>query len=85
MDLLKADGALVAYHDPFVPKLQPLRKYDFTDASLSLSPENIENQDCIVLCADHSAIDYELLLRNAKLIIDTRGVLPRNSDNVISA
>lgn len=83
--LLKAKGASVVYHDPHVPKIPKLRDYDFAAESIELSDVSIGEQHCIVLCTDHSSIDYELLGQSSDLIVDTRGVFPANSRNTVSA
>lgn len=83
--LLKAKGASVAYHDPLVPKISELRDYDFSAESLELSEENICAQHCIVLCTDHSDVDYESVGRSGVLIVDTRGVFPARAKNVVNA
>ena len=48
---------------------------DKKEKSLELNVKNIENQDAIVITTDHSNVDYELIGKHAKLIIDTRNVM----------
>jgi UDP-N-acetyl-D-glucosamine dehydrogenase len=68
--LLKQRGAVVSYSDPYVPKL----KLDGLD--LTAQPENAAAAaDCVVIVTDHSAFDYAALVRQAKLIVDTRNAL----------
>ena len=45
------------------------------EKSLELNAKNIKNQDAIVITTDHSNVDYELIGKHAKLIIDTRNVM----------
>ena len=66
--LLKFKGANVSYHDPYVKNIDE-------EKSLELNVKNIKNQDAIVITTDHSNIDYELIGKHAKLIIDTRNVM----------
>ena len=66
--LLKFKGATVSYHDPYVKNIDE-------EKSLELNVKNIENQDAIVITTDHSNVDYELIGKHAKLIIDTRNVM----------
>ena len=66
--LLKFKGATVSYHDPYVKNIDE-------EKSLELNAKNIKNQDAIVITTDHSNVDYELIGKYAKLIIDTRNVM----------
>jgi len=65
MELLEYKGAKVCYHDPYVKKVKSLKNTDFTK-------KNIEKQDLILITTDHTNVDYDLLAKHAKLIIDTR-------------
>ncbi len=80
MDLLTAKGATVLYNDPHIPQLWPGRRYAYTDTSTPLTPENIERADCVLIATDHSAYDYDLIRRHARLIVDTRGVFHLEAD-----
>jgi len=67
-ELLKFKGATVSYHDPYVKNIDK-------EKSLELNVKNIENQDAIVITTDHSNVNYELIGKHAKLIIDTRNIM----------
>ena len=73
MDLLRVGGANVEYSDPHVPKFPVMRDYRFELSSLTLTAAIIEQFDAIVLTTDHASFDYELILENASLVVDTRG------------
>lgn len=75
MALLEQEGALVDYHDPYIPILHKIRKYRFEKESIPLTPENIIQYDAVIITTNHSNIDYNLILDKAKLIIDTRNAL----------
>lgn len=72
IDLLRAEGALVDYSDPFIPLLPKTRKYAFDMKSASLTEGNLSSYDCAVLVTDHSDFDYEAIHGHTGLIIDTR-------------
>jgi UDP-N-acetyl-D-glucosamine dehydrogenase len=73
MELLLAGGASLTYNDPHVPRLPRMRRYDVPDmASCPLTPEYLAAQDAVLIATDHSAYDYEFIVRHAKLVIDTR-------------
>ncbi|MGD0384315.1 MAG: nucleotide sugar dehydrogenase, partial [Thermoguttaceae bacterium] len=74
MELLLAGGAIISYNDPHVPVLPKMRHYRRLPAmnSIPLTPEFLAGLDCVLIATDHSAYDYDLIVRNAPLIIDTR-------------
>ena len=74
MELLLAGGAILTYNDPHVPVLPKMRHYRRLPAMTStpLTPEFLAGLDCVLIATDHSAYDYDLIVRNAPLIIDTR-------------
>ena len=73
MELLRARGAEVAYNDPHVPALPPLRGHTIRLESVTLSPEVLAEQDCVLIATNHSAYDWELVASHAPLLVDTRG------------
>jgi UDP-N-acetyl-D-glucosamine dehydrogenase len=66
IQLLRAEGAQVSYHDPHVPELPAhgLRSQDLDGA--------LEGADCVAIVTAHSAIDYGDLAKSAKLVVDFR-------------
>ena len=74
MDLLQKKGATILYHDPYIPKLPPFRKYLFKLRSTSLTERLLHRIDAAVVVTDHSQIDYPWIVKHAPLIIDTRNV-----------
>jgi UDP-N-acetyl-D-glucosamine dehydrogenase len=79
IDRLRAKGAEVSYHDPFVAEIT------FHDAhtestgeplsSIDLSDEVLRAADCVVIVTDHSGIDYGRVTKLASLVVDTRNAL----------
>lgn len=73
MDLLRERGAVLSYNDPHVPKLPRVRHHDVPDMeSQTLTPEYLGAQDCVLISTDHSAYDYDFVVKHAKLVVDTR-------------
>ncbi len=85
MQLMKDAGAEVEYSDTYVPVFPKMRRYSFNLKSIALDAEQIQQYDCIVVGANHDDFDYSLILDNAKLIVDTRGVYRGGRRNVINA
>ena len=79
IDRLRAKGAHVRYHDPFVKELR------FDDAhtegsgepleSVPLTDEELNSTDCLIIVTDHSQIDYKRVCSLTPLIVDTRNAL----------
>jgi UDP-N-acetyl-D-glucosamine dehydrogenase len=73
LELLADRGATLDYNDPYFPALFKMRHYDFSDMrSVNLTPEKIASYDCVLIATDHTSYDYEALVRDAKLVVDTR-------------
>jgi UDP-N-acetyl-D-glucosamine dehydrogenase len=70
IELLRTAGAEVAYHDPHVAELPK--------HGLSSQPLEPGAYDCVTIVTAHSAIDYEELVEDAKLVVDFRNATGRN-------
>ena len=79
IDRLRAKGAEVSYHDPFVKEVtfdaahtegggDPLQ-------SVALTDEALRSADCVIIVTDHSSIDYQRVCSLTPLIVDTRNAL----------
>src|SRR6266576_1119177 len=70
--LLAQHGAAVRYHDPHVPQLRD----DGIDLqSVPLSADTLATADCTIIVTDHSSVDYGLVARHARAVVDTRNAL----------
>ena len=78
-------GSEVLYSDSYVPKIPPMRKHSFDMSSTPLSPEILKQVDCVLLVTDHDGVDYDMILKYADLIVDTRGVYQGTHKNVTKA
>jgi len=79
--LLETAGASVDFFDPYVADIVIDNK---TKTGLTeLTAENLQTYDAVVIITDHSNVDYELVKKQAALIIDTRNVYPLNHDKKI--
>ncbi len=89
IDLLRSKGAEVVFHDPFVPEVtfdhaytigagDPLYSKDLTD-------DLITDSDCVIICTNHSNVDYAKVTQLASLIVDTRNALDRETRDASKA
>jgi UDP-N-acetyl-D-glucosamine dehydrogenase len=71
ISLLLSKGAQTDYHDPYTPTLEipghalPLRSIDLTEQAL-------RSYDAVLIVTDHTSYDYDWIVANAKLVVDTR-------------
>jgi UDP-N-acetyl-D-glucosamine dehydrogenase len=72
IELLRSRGAKVSYHDPYCPRMRGFRKYDIHYDSVPLSRENLTASDCVLIVTNHSNIDYQLIVDESSLVVDTR-------------
>jgi UDP-N-acetyl-D-glucosamine dehydrogenase len=73
LELLSARGAVLDYNDPYFPALHKMRHYDFSNMkSVELSPQRLATYDCVLIATDHTSYDYEAIVRDSKLVVDTR-------------
>jgi len=70
--LLERMGAEVRYHDPFIPELH---EENVKLTSMPLTAESVRAADCVVIVTDHSKLDYAMIAREAKALVDTRHVV----------
>lgn len=77
MELLQSSGALVDYHDPFIASIPSTRDHPGLTGLKSVQwvPEVIKTYDAVLISTDHDVIDWQMLVDNADLIVDTRNVL----------
>ncbi len=89
IEILHEKGAKIDYYDPFIPKLPPTRKYQYNMKSIDLTAAAIKKYDAVIVVTDHTDVDYALVRKHAKLIIDTRNVYklygPSENGNIVKA
>jgi UDP-N-acetyl-D-glucosamine dehydrogenase len=82
IELLQERGALVDYNDPYFPTIGKGRKYNLQMRRVSL--EKIGEYDCVLIITDHSDYDYQRIVAEAQLVIDTRNATAGiSSPNVV--
>jgi len=72
IELFSKKGAKVDYNDPYLPRAPKQRQHDLKMMSKKLSAKMLAVYDAIVISTDHSCYDYDWIVKNAKLVIDTR-------------
>ena len=89
IERFRALGATVDYHDPHVPATHAMRHYPDLPPmrSIDLTDDALAGYDAVVIATHHSAYDWANIAENARLIVDTRGVMRglADTDHVIPA
>ncbi len=72
MEILMKNGLAprrILYNDPYIPEV---RVADHLFRSRKLSKKVLESVDCVLIATDHSLYDYEMIVSQARLVVDTR-------------
>ena len=72
IELLKEHGAKVDYNDPHVPQTHKMREYDLRMSSKKLTAKMLASYDAVLISTDHSSYDYQFIVDNARMVVDTR-------------
>lgn len=86
IELLLKKGATVDYNDPYIAKIPEMRKHSLNMKSVKLSKNKIRGYDCVLIATEHSSYDYQWIVENSQLVVDTRNATGRlNSKNIVKA
>jgi UDP-N-acetyl-D-glucosamine dehydrogenase len=77
MELLQSEGAELSYADPYAPAVEVSGQ---TYEAVELTAMALTQCDCALILTGHSAFDYELIIRHAPLVFDTRNATRNVSD-----
>lgn len=79
MDITAHKGGVVAYHDPYIPAIQTHKGISYQ--SVALTPESLNDADCVVLTTNHKVFEMGLIKGNARLIVDLRNMVKDENNN----
>src|SRR5580704_11821616 len=80
-------GAELSYHDPHIANMPRMRKHNIRLSSQRLTPKYLADQDCVLIVTDHSAVDWNLVLKSSRLVVYPRNALGKiagSHEHVIS-
>ena len=82
IELLREKGATVAYNDPYFPTVGKGRHYALNMTNTPL--ENLAQYDAVVIVTDHTSYDYNAIVEQSQLVIDTRNATKKiNSPKIV--
>jgi UDP-N-acetyl-D-glucosamine dehydrogenase len=88
IEILEEKGAQVDYNDPYIPIMPRVRKYQFDMKSVDLTSENLSQYNLVLISTDHSSYDYESIVNNSRLVVDTRNAtkgIKKNREKIVKA
>ena len=90
IEAIEARGAACDFHDPLIPEIPPTREHPGLAGrrSVDLTEAALAGYDAVLIATDHDAVDYALLSRAARLVVDTRNAMARRGlpgDRVVKA
>ena len=68
--LLDERGAKVSFHDPYAKTVEV--REGVRQRVAPLTAANLKRAEMVIIVTDHSVYDYDMIVRNSKLILDTR-------------
>ncbi|MEA2339373.1 MAG: UDP-N-acetyl-D-glucosamine dehydrogenase [Thermoanaerobaculia bacterium] len=83
IELLQDRGAVVSYCDPYVPVARRGRKHDLGMQSVPCTAEEMAKYDAVLVSTPHTPFKDRSLFANAKLVIDTRNIVPSDAAAVV--
>lgn len=78
--IIAKKGAVVSYHDPYIPFVET--GHALSLQSVELTPETLHDADCVVITTNHSAFDAKMIKQHARLIVDLRNVIKDTGEDV---
>lgn len=86
IELLQKQGAHIDYNDPFILEIKQTREHEKIKGKKSVSLDTIGTYDLTAILTDHSDYDYESIVKNSKIVIDTRNACKDiKSEKIIKA
>jgi UDP-N-acetyl-D-glucosamine dehydrogenase len=83
MGLLHSKGAKISYADPFVPEVHGREwsgRYDIR--AVELRRGSLSQYDCVVIVTDHKSFDYDAMVAEVDVVVDTRNAIKKPHPNV---
>ena len=85
MEILSKKKISFQYYDPYIKKLYRNRNFYTKLNSIKVTAKKLKSFDATIIVTDHDNINWDMVLNNSKLILDTRNVYKQKFDNVINA
>jgi len=84
IELLEAMGAVVNFYDPYIPEIPHTREHPNLSGRKGVEIGCCVKHDCTLIATDHTSINYDFILKEARCIVDTRNVFPRHEKVILA-
>jgi UDP-N-acetyl-D-glucosamine dehydrogenase len=86
ISLLREKGAMISYNDPYATQFSGFRDYpELKLKSVSLTEKRLKGFDAVIISTAHTVYDYDWIVKNSHLVIDTRNAVKKKRKNVVKA
>jgi UDP-N-acetyl-D-glucosamine dehydrogenase len=88
IEKLREHGAIVNYNDPHIPVAPRQREHNVGLVSKKLTPSYLASQDVVLISTDHTSYDYDWIVQNSKLVVDSRNAtahVKKGRDKIVKA
>ena len=88
IEKLREHGAVVNYNDPHIPVAPRQREHNVGLVSKKLTPSVLAAQDVVLISTDHSSYDYDWIVQNSRLVVDSRNAtahVKKGRDKIVKA
>lgn len=88
VEKLREWGIDVNYHDSYIPVYPKSRHGDMGLSSIELNESTLKDHDAVLILTDHTDVDYQWVVNNANVVIDTRNAtksVTENRDKIVKA
>ena len=81
--LIKKYNCKISYHDPFIKKVKTFKIKNFNNKSILIESQKLRKFDFGILVTDHKKMNYIKIMKNMKLIFDTKNLKNFNGKNIV--
>ena len=85
MKSLISQGSIISFSDPYLKNIPLTRRFDIDVSSVEINKKNLKGFDLVLLATDHDDFDYDLIEKESKILVDTRGKFINSNPKVIKA
>lgn len=83
MEMLEQQGADVDYNDPYISAIKIRREHKQFIGKQSVSLDQLNAYDLTVILTDHSVYNYDTIVKQSNLVVDTRNACGNIKSNKI--
>lgn len=71
-----SSAANLTFHAPHGPRFPCMPRYEIDLESVDLTPNRVNETDCVLITTNHNALDYRMIVNHAAFVVDARNATP---------